>query len=68
MFVIKEKSIILTHTMAIATNIAVLLMTAFVLQGHILSHKLDFLRTFIHNVVVGGFVSREDSSAVLPDL
>ncbi len=35
-FGIKEKSIILTHTMlAIATNIPVLLMTAFVLQGHI---------------------------------
>ncbi len=36
-FGIKEKSIILTHTMlflAIATNIPVLLMTAFVLQGH----------------------------------
>ncbi len=37
-FVIKEKCIILTHTMylSIATNIPVLLMTAFVLQGHIL--------------------------------
>ncbi len=36
-FGIKEKSIILTHTMyflAIATNIPVLLMTVFVLQGH----------------------------------
>ncbi len=38
-FGIKEKCIILTHTMyllAIATNIPVLLMTAFVLQSHIL--------------------------------
>ncbi len=38
-FGIKEKSIILTHTMnffvAIATHIPVLLMTASVLQGHI---------------------------------
>ncbi len=34
-FGIKEKSIILTHTMAIAANIFVLLMTGFVLQGHI---------------------------------
>ncbi len=36
-FVIKEKWIILTHNvlLAIATNIPVLLMTAFVLQGHI---------------------------------
>ncbi len=37
-FGIKEKSIILIHTMffcvAIATNIPVLLMTDFVLQGH----------------------------------
>ncbi len=36
-FGIKEKCIILTHTMyflAIATNIAVLLMTVSVLQGH----------------------------------
>ncbi len=34
-FVIKEKSIILTRTMlAIATNIPELLMTGFVLQGH----------------------------------
>ncbi len=32
-FVIKEKWIILTHTMY-CTNIPVLLMTAFVLQGH----------------------------------
>ncbi len=33
---IKEKSIILTQCiLAIATNIPVLLMTAFVLQGHI---------------------------------
>ncbi len=31
----KIKSIILTHTMALATNIPVLLRTAFVLQGHI---------------------------------
>ncbi len=35
-FGIKEKLIILTHTMvSIATNIPELLMTAFVLQGHI---------------------------------
>ncbi len=36
-FAIKEKCIILTHTilLSIATNISVLLMTAFVLQGHI---------------------------------
>ncbi len=36
-FVIKEKSIILTHSvfLAIATNIPMLLMTGFVLQGHI---------------------------------
>ncbi len=34
-FGIKEKWIILTHTMYIATNIPVLLMTAFVLQSHI---------------------------------
>ncbi len=38
MFGIKEKSIILTQQynvlLAIATNIPVLLMTAFVLQGH----------------------------------
>ncbi len=34
-FGIKEKFIILSHTLAIATNIPVLLMTAFVLQGHI---------------------------------
>ncbi len=37
-FVIKEKCIILTHInvfLVIATNIAVLLMTAFVLHGHI---------------------------------
>ncbi len=33
-FGIKEKWIILTHTMAIATNIPVLLKTGFVLQGH----------------------------------
>ncbi len=34
-FGIKEKSIILTHSMlAIATNIHVLLMTGFVVQGH----------------------------------
>ncbi len=32
-FGIKERFVILTHTMAIATNIAVLLKTAFVLQG-----------------------------------
>ncbi len=39
-FVIKEKSIILTHTMyflVIATNIPQRLKTGFVLQGHILS-------------------------------
>ncbi len=35
-FGIKEKCIILTHTMAIATNIPVLLKTGFVLQSHIL--------------------------------
>ncbi len=35
-FDIKEKLVILTHTLlAIATNIPVLLMTDFVLQGHI---------------------------------
>ncbi len=37
-FGIKEKSIILTHTvflLAIATNIAMVLMTGFVVQGHI---------------------------------
>jgi len=34
-FGIKEKSIILTHTMlAIATNIPVLLVNGFVIQGH----------------------------------
>ncbi len=39
-FGIKEKCIILTHTMlAIATNIPVLLMTGFVLQGHICPHN-----------------------------
>ncbi len=32
-FGIKERFVILTHTMAIVTNIAVLLKTAFVLQG-----------------------------------
>ncbi len=43
-FGIKEKSIILTHThvfLAIATNISVLLMTGFVVQGHI-------FYTFVH--------------------
>ncbi len=35
MFGIHEKSIILNVLLAIATNIAVLLMTASVLQGHI---------------------------------
>ncbi len=41
MFGIKEKLIILTHTMyflAIATNIPVLLKTGFVVQGHIQVH------------------------------
>ncbi len=41
-FGIKEKWIILTHTMycwLFATNIPVLLMTAFVLQGHIYSEQ-----------------------------
>ncbi len=33
-FGIKEKSIILTYTMVIATNIPVLLMTGFVVQSH----------------------------------
>ncbi len=45
--VITEQFIILTHTMAIAVNIAVLLMTGFVLQGHIydeLYHK--YLNSF----------------------
>ncbi len=39
-FVIKEKCIILTHTMycCLLLQIAVLLMTAFVLQGHIYKH------------------------------
>ncbi len=43
-FGIKEKSTILTHTilLAIATNIPVLLMTAFVLQGH----KYTTVQTF----------------------
>ncbi len=36
-FDIKEKCIILTHTLAIVTDIPVLLMTAFVLQGHVSS-------------------------------
>ncbi len=30
-----KKSVILTHILAIATNILVLLMTGFVVQGHI---------------------------------
>ncbi len=40
-FGIKEKFIILTHTMAIATNIPQRLKTAFVVQGHIV--KLCYL-------------------------
>ncbi len=42
-FGIKEISIILTHSvlLSIATNIHVLLMTAFVLQGHICSSVLS---------------------------
>ncbi len=42
---IKEKSIILSHTIycnAISTNIPVLLMTAFVLQDHIYSAYFAF--------------------------
>ncbi len=52
-FGIKEKSIILTHTMyiCIATNIPVLLMTGFVVQGHIYLFEIFiYLFIFVKNV------------------
>ncbi len=47
-FGIKEKCIILTHTLAIATNILVLLKTGFVLQGH--KYKIKLLQYLLQTL------------------
>ncbi len=51
-FGIKEKSIILTHTVSVllstATNITVRLMTGFVVQSHVLFNFYDIFSFYLH--------------------